>query len=156
KLSVNLSAPLASGASATIRISYSVLRPPAGVYFVDEPRVVWTQGRLEDNRFWLPTLNGASVRTTWDLFITTTPGEWAFATGRLAGSRVVAEGIEWHWVQDWPVPLQYLTLGVGPYEAIDDSVGSVTVQSWAYRESLDLATEKFSVTPRVIEILQRK
>ncbi|HTA74110.1 MAG TPA: hypothetical protein VK733_07545, partial [Gemmatimonadaceae bacterium] len=104
-LSVTLADPLQPGASATIHIAYSVVRPPAGVYFVDTPRVVWTQGRLEDNRFWLPTVSGASVRTTWDLFITTNPDERSFATGRLAGSRAVADGMEWHWVQDWAVPL---------------------------------------------------
>jgi aminopeptidase N len=155
-LSVTLADPLQPGASATIHIAYSVVRPPAGVYFVDTPRVVWTQGRLEDNRFWMPTVSGASVRTTWDLFITTNPDERSFTTGRLAGSRAVADGMEWHWVQDWAVPLQYLALGVGPYEPIDDSVGEVTIQSWAYRDVLTLAREKFSVTPRVIDIMQRK
>jgi aminopeptidase N len=39
---------------------------------------------------------------------------------------------------------------------IEDSAGPIKVQSWAYRDSLALAREKFTVTPRVIEMLQRK
>jgi aminopeptidase N len=155
-LVVGLATPLPAGDTTTIRITYSVVRPRAGVYYANHPRVVWTQGRLEDNRFWVPTQLGPSARAKWDVFVTTEADQRAFSNGRLVGSRPVAGGVEWHWAQESAIPLEYLTIAVGPYETVWDSAGSTKLQYWTYLDSVAEAREGFAVTPRLVACMERK
>lgn len=155
-LLVRLDAPLRVGDSATVAIRYEAVRPPVGVYWIARRHIVWTQGRLQDNRYWVPTYDFPNDKTTWDLYVRSAPEERAFATGTLAGQRPVDGGVEWHWVETTPAPTYFMTVAVGPYAAIADSAEGVALRYWAYPDSLPSARAGFAATPKIIDFLSRK
>jgi aminopeptidase N len=155
-LTIRLGAALRAGDTTNLTVDYETVRPKAGVYFVERRHVVWTQGKLEDNRYWVPTYDFPNDKTTWELFVRSAANERAFAVGSLAGQRPVDGGIEWHWVQDTPAPTYLMTVAVGPYAVAEDSAGPVRLHYWAYADSLASARSGFAPTSRIIEILSRK
>ncbi len=154
QLSIRLSAPLEVGQETGVVVDYKAVRPPAGVYFPSSPSVVWTQGRLVDNHFWLPTVDDPAMRTQWDIFVRTPGDERAFATGELIDQHATDDGIEWHWRELRPIPSQYVTIVVGPYTVIDALAGTTSVHSWTYRGSGPTAA--FGMTPRIVETLSKR
>lgn len=155
-LSVALPAAVPPGDMARITIDYEAIRPKAGVYFADGKSVIWTQGKAQDNRYWIPMVDHPGDKTTWEFHIRTAPNERAFAVGRLIGRREVEGGIEWHWVQEQPAPTHMMTVVVGPYDVVEDSSGSVPLRYWTFGGSVEAARAGFAATPHVVRLFADK
>jgi aminopeptidase N len=62
---------------ATFTVAYESVHPKKGAYFIDRRHVVWTQGDMEDTRYWIPTYDELNDKTTcrtvgwWDLATST-------------------------------------------------------------------------------------
>lgn len=155
-LSVRFSLPLRSGMVTRVSIEYEAVHPKVGVYWVGRRHVVWTQGKAEDNRYWLPTYDAPDDKTTWEFIVRTAPDERAFAVGTLAGQREVEGGVEWHWVQDQPAPTYLMTVAVGPYAVVEGTSGPVHLGYWLNPDSTKQAREAFAAAPQAIRLFTER
>jgi len=155
-LSIRFPKPLQKGNAVRVSIEYEAVRPKVGVYWASRRHVVWTQGKAEDNRHWLPTYDAPDDRTTWEFFVRTASDERAFAIGTLAGRRDVDSGVEWHWIQDRPAPTYLMTVAVGPYAVVEDTSGPVHFGYWAYRDSTKKTREALAVTTKAMQLFTER
>ncbi|HEX6558830.1 MAG TPA: M1 family aminopeptidase, partial [Longimicrobiales bacterium] len=139
-----------------ITLDYRTVKPRSGVYFIDRVHYIWTQGETEANRFWVPTYDYPNDRTTWEMYITTPANEKALSNGRLAGSRKVPGGIEWHWVLDKPASTYLMSIATGPYVVLNDHWEDVPVDYWVYPDSVQAGWRGFGATPRAVGVFSRK
>jgi aminopeptidase N len=143
--------------SVRVVLDYQTInRPRSGVYFIDRVHYLWTQGETEANRFWVPTYDYPNDRTTWAMLITTDANEKALSNGKLVGSRKVANGVEWHWLQDKPASTYLMSISTGPYVVLKDKWEDIPVDYWTYPDSVDAAWRGFNATPRAVGIYSRK
>ncbi|MGH9424429.1 MAG: hypothetical protein ACRD3J_30940, partial [Thermoanaerobaculia bacterium] len=117
-LVVHLASPLRAGAKTAIIIEYDGANRTKGAYFRPAKHIVWTQGETEDNHYWVPTYDFPNDKTTWEFYIWSAKGERALSNGRLAGSRIVGDSIEWHWVLEKPASTYLMTTVIGNYTVL--------------------------------------
>ena len=141
---------------ATFTVSYETVHPAKGVYFVDRRHVVWTQGDMEDTRYWIPTYDELNDKATWEFFIRTPRGEKALSNGRLVGSRDVDNETEWHWSLDHPASTYLMTVVTGDYVVVQDKWRTVPLGYWTYPDSVQAAWRGFGETPRAVELYSAK
>lgn len=155
-LTVHLPSALRS-APVSIAIDYEGDHRASGIYFKARKHVVFSQGETEATRFWIPTYDFPNDKTTWEFFIWTANGERALSNGRLAGSRVVGDSIEWHWVQDKPASTYLMTTVVGNYTVVQDKPWrNVPIGYWTYSDSVDAAWRGFARTPKAVDVYSQK
>lgn len=142
--------------SVSVVLDYQTVKPRSGIYFIDRVHYLWTQGETEATRFWVPTYDYPNDRTTWEMYITTPANEKALSNGRLAGSRKVAGGVEWHWVLDQPASTYLMSISTGPYVVLNDHWEDVPVNYWVYPDSVQAGWRGFSATPRAVGVYSRK
>lgn len=158
-LAVTPTAPLRAGQQTSFTVSYEASTPRKGAYFNQRKHVVWTQGEVEDTRYWVPTYDYPNDKTTWEFFIKSAKGERALSNGRLAGSTPVgADSIEWHWVLDKPASTYLMTAVVGNYTVIQDrpSANGAPIGYWTYPDSVEAAKRGFEHTPNAVDLFSKK
>jgi aminopeptidase N len=155
-ISIRFPVPIRRGTAVKVSIEYEAVRPKVGVYWAARRHVVWTQGKAEDNRYWLPTYDSPDDRTTWEFFVRTKSGERAFAVGALASRRDVEGGVEWHWVQDQPAPTYLMTVAVGPFAVVEDTSGPVHLAYWLNPDSTKHAREAFAAAPQAMRLFTKR
>ena len=155
-LAITLPTPLRAGAAVTVTVDYEAVRPRKGAYFIDRRHVVWTQGEMEDTRYWVPTYDAMNDKTTWEFYIRAPKGEKALSNGRLAGTRPVGGDVEWHWVLDRPASTYLMTAVTGDYIVLEDRWRTVPVGYWTYADSVQAAWRGFGKTPRMVEVFSAK
>ena len=153
-ITVRFPAPVTD--SVRVVLDYQTVKPRSGVYFIDRVHYLWTQGETEATRFWVPTYDYPNDRTTWEMLITTDANEKALSNGRLVGSRKVANGVEWHWLQDKPASTYLMSVSTGPYVVLNDKYEDVPINYWTYPDSVDAAWRGFNATPRAMGVYTRK
>ena len=155
-LVVHLGTPLRAGAKTSITIDYDGANRTKGAYFKSR-HIVWTQGEPEDTRYWVPTYDYPNDKTTWEFYLWTAKGERALSNGRLAGSRMVGDSIEWHWVLDKPASTYLMTAVVGNYTVLQDKPWrNVPIGYWTYPDSIDASWRGFGKTPAAVDVFSRK
>lgn len=142
--------------SAQIVLAYQTVNPRTGIYFIDRVHYLWTQGETEQTRFWVPTYDYPNDRTTWEMYITTDANEKALSNGKLAGSRNVANGVEWHWVLAQPASTYLMSISTGPYVVLNDHWEDIPVDYWTYPDSVAAAWRGFGATPRAVGVYSKK
>ncbi|HEU4642220.1 MAG TPA: M1 family metallopeptidase [Gemmatimonadaceae bacterium] len=155
-LDVRLPRRLAPHARTSIAIDYETVKPKKGAYFIDRRHVVWTQGEMIDTRWWIPTYDEPNDKTTWEMYIRTARTERALSNGRLAGSRPVDGGIEWHWVLDRPASTYLMTAVTGDYAVLEDRWRDVPIGYWTYPDSVQAAWRGFGSTPRAVRLFSAR
>lgn len=120
-LSVDL--PKAAGSKDTIkaRIIYSG-RPEAGCYFVRDERaapsktgMIYTQGEMEDTRYWVPTWDYPNDRATSESFIEVPANYNVLSNGVLKSVTSNGKNKIYHWKLDQPVVTYLLSFIAGVY-----------------------------------------
>jgi aminopeptidase N len=156
-LSVHLATPLRAGEKTSVTIEYDGANRSKGAYFRPARHVVWTQGEADDGHFWVPTYDYPNDKTTWEFYIWTAKGERALSNGKLAGSRIVGDSIEWHWVLDKPASTYLMSAVVGKYTVLQDEPWrNVPIGYWTYPDSLQAAWRGFARTPQAVDVFSRK
>ncbi|MEP6690821.1 MAG: M1 family aminopeptidase [Gemmatimonadaceae bacterium] len=169
-LAIKLPRPLRPKRSLTLEIAYEAVTPKKGAYFVDRKHVLWTQGETEDTRYWVPTFDYPSDKTTWEFYITVPKSERALSNGKLAKVRDLPcrkprKGddksateceAEYHWSQAKPASTYLMTAVTGAFTVIEDTWEKVPVGYWTYPDSVDAAKRGFGKTPRMIELFSRR
>lgn len=154
-LVVHLPTAVAPGAETSVVVDYETVRPKQGVYFIDRVHDLWTQGETEATRYWVPTYDYPNDKTTWEMYITTAANEKALSNGRLAGTRDVAGGKEWHWVLEHPASTYLMSVVTGDYTIVEDRWQDKPVNYWTYPDSVAAARRGFGKTPQAIEVFSR-
>ncbi|RYG27253.1 hypothetical protein EON82_00195 [bacterium] len=121
-----------SGGVLKVAIDYHGL-PEAGMYFVNAMRsfpaktpIVYTQGEMEDNRYWLPTYDSPNDKATSRGTITVPKGWSVLSNGRLVSK---ANGV-WRWAMDKPHVTYLISLVAGPYTEVPDGTDPVPTSIW--------------------------
>ena len=133
-LAVPSSAPL--GKTQKVAIFYSGL-PEAGVYFVPASRafpakgpVVYTQGEMEDTRYWLPTYDSPNDKATSRGTVTVPDGWLVLSNGLGADVSGPRDSRRYSWVMDKPHSTYLISFVAGPYTEIPDGTSPVPVSIW--------------------------
>ncbi len=155
-LTVRLPSALRVGRPVTFTVAYETVKPKKGAYFIDRRHVVWTQGEMEDTRYWVPTYDEPNDKETWEFFVRTARTEKALSNGRLAGSRDVDGETEWHWVQDTPASTYLMTAVTGDYVVVQDKWHTVPLGYWTYPDSVAAAWRGFGETPHAVDLFSTK
>ncbi|MEI7576549.1 MAG: M1 family aminopeptidase [Armatimonadota bacterium] len=151
-----------SGTPLTVSLKYSAA-PEAGIYFVPAERaypskgsLAYTQGEMEDNRYWFPTYDFPNDKTTTELVARVPKGMSVLSNGKLVGTKTVGDQAIWHWKQDQPMSTYLISLVAGDYVAIPDgNFKGKPVQIWAPKGAEDAARTAFRGTDKLIEIYSK-
>ncbi len=146
RLRVRFEPPAAPGAPLTLKTTYTVDSPPAGLIWTPESPAwpgraaqIHTQGQPETNSYWFPCHDFPNERLTTELRVSVPQGYQVCSNGRLAahdrvvrttrdklGSSVMIPAEAFHWVQDEAAGgdhVNYLvSMVVGKFDVVD--VGS--------------------------------
>ena len=141
---------------ATFTVAYETVRPKKGVYYIDRRHVMWTQGDMEDTRYWVPTYDELNDKATWEIYVRTARGEKALSNGRLVDSHDVDNETEWHWSLDKPASTYLMTVVTGDYVVVQDKWRTVPLGYWTYPDSVQAAWRGFGETPRAVELFAAK
>lgn len=121
-----------SGQTLKVAITYHGL-PEAGMYFVPAARsfpaktpIVYTQGEMEDNRYWLPTYDSPNDKATSHGTITVPTGWSVLSNGKKLG----VDNSTWRWSMDQPHSTYLISFVAGPYTEIPDGTDPVPVSIW--------------------------
>ncbi|MHB8637946.1 MAG: M1 family aminopeptidase [Fimbriimonadaceae bacterium] len=144
-----------------IEIRYSV-HPTAGAYFIPASRaypadtpVAYTQGEMEDNRYWLPTYDFPDDKATTDGYVTVPSGWQVLSNGKLMGETGAGGQTTWHWKQDLPMSTYLISFVAGPYDVGHDQWGKMDVAYWAPRGLLAWGKAAFGGTDKLIDFYSK-
>jgi aminopeptidase N len=126
----------APGHTLKVAIEYSGA-PEAGIYFVPASRsfpahtdIVYTQGEMEDNRYWLPTYDSPNDKATSRGTIDVPAGWRVLSNGQSLGAKTSGGRSVWRWRQDKPHSTYLISLVAGPYTEVPDGTDPVPVSIW--------------------------
>ena len=150
------------GSPVTVSITYAAA-PEAGIYFVPAERaypskgsLAYTQGEMEDNRYWFPTYDYPNDKATAELVARVPKGMSVLSNGKLLGTKTVGNEAIWHWKQDQPMATYLISLVAGEYVAIPDgNFKGKPVQIWAPKGAEEGARTAFRGTDKLIEIYSK-
>lgn len=124
------------GQRLLVRIQYHGL-PEAGMYFVSAARafpaktpIVYTQGEMEDNRYWLPTYDSPNDKATSRGTISVPKGWSVLSNGVLKGKTPNGGMVDWKWIMDKPHSTYLISFVAGPYTEVPDGTDPVPVSIW--------------------------
>lgn len=159
KLRIDLDRPYNENEIFDIAIDYQA-QPKVGLYFIqpeegypDKPRQIWSQGEMEENRFWFPNYDFPNDRMTSETMITVPKGQIAISNGELLE---VIEHEEndtrtYHWQENIP-HVNYLTsLVVGDFAQIQDEWDGIPVVYYVEPQDSAKARRSFAKTPDIMK-----
>jgi len=144
---------VASKAAATVTVNYTAT-PKHGLWRVEKPWIVWSQGETEYNAHWFPCWTSPADKATSEVIAHVPPGMTAISNGKLAEQR---DGL-WHWKQDDPHSSYLVTLVVGDYEKVELGGHKVPIDVWVPRGMYAVEDVKrtFAHTPAMVTWLEQK
>jgi aminopeptidase N len=153
--------PFKKGTSYAVHIFYTG-SPESGIYFVPAARsfpahteIVYSQGEMEDNRYWLPTYDDPDDKATFDGTIHVPKGWKAVSNGKLLGVQHGAAEDVWHWKLDKPNSTYLISVVAGPYDDIMDGTDPVPVGYWVPPGLDDWGKAAFGKTDEVIRFYSK-
>jgi aminopeptidase N len=129
-----------------------------GIRFVDEtpdnPNLIISGSA----RFWFPCFAQPSDKVTHEIIVSIPEAYQALSNGRLIS---VTEDKEnktktFHWSQEKPNCTHLAMFVAGPYEILKDSLDSLPVNYWVWKQDLKNALRSFHRTPEMIEFFSRE
>lgn len=132
-LVVDLGRPRPAGRPFTVDIAYAAA-PRKGLYFIRpdrrhprKPRQIWSQGEMEDNRYWFPCYDAPDDKCTSETILTVDGRQTALSNGRLV--RVTRDRrrgtATYHWRQDVPHATYLISIAVGEFDIREERWGRV-------------------------------
>lgn len=166
KLDVTFSPPISAGEQATFSVTYRVVKPRHGLFFVkpspSHPEKVvhaWTQSQDENARYWFPCLDYPHEKQRTSTTVTVPKGNFALANGALVERRDQGDTTVFRYEQDVPHSTYLMTMVAGPFvEIAQGDAGSNHVPVFYYvlpgREAD--GQRAFGNTPRMIELFEER
>ena len=148
---------LPAGSEHAVRIEYSAA-PRMGLHFFkadprypEQPRMAWSQGEAEQNRYWIPLYDTPNERSSSEVLVTVSEGLSAVSNGRLVSrSAGPKPGLTvFHWLQERPHAGYLIALYVNEHVRVDDQA-SVPMSYWVPPGREDDARRTFAKTPAMM------
>jgi aminopeptidase N len=161
KLAVNLTRGLAYGETVSIVVRFYQKNPKTGLKFIgeapDHPGQINTYSWPEEAHHWFPGYDYPNDKVTSEVIATVRGDFKVLSNGRLVGvTEDKAAGTKtWHWSQEKPHPAYCIMLAAGPFEVIEDSLGSLPVDYWVYPKDAADARRSFHKTPKMIDFYNK-
>ena len=115
-----------SGSPVIVTIAYSAA-PEAGIYFVNGKRaypattdLAYTQGEMEDNRYWLPIYDYPDDKATTEGIIHVPKGMNVLSNGTLVSAVNKGDQTIFDWKMDQPISTYLISLVAGHYSEVGD------------------------------------
>jgi len=147
-----------------VRIIYNG-RPEAGIYFIPASRafpahtsVVYTQGEMIDQHYWLPTWDNPGDKTTWDSFVKVPDNYTVITNGRKVDETPAGKGMKVvHYRMDFPMATYLISLIAGQYiTGPDGHFGNAPVR-WNVPAGLaDMGKAAFGGTDKMIAFYSKQ
>jgi len=157
-LTIELPAAASGDKSIAVRVRYHG-KPKAGAYFIPAARaypahtpVVYTQGEMVDNRFWLPTYDYPDDKATSEGTIDVPDGWFALSNGKLLDKTSHGGRTQYHWKMDQPHATYLISFVAGPYEEGKESWDGIPVSYWVPNGLLDQGKTAFGGTADIVKV----
>ncbi len=153
--------PSAPGARLAVRIRYDA-DPTAGLYYVAPQQgypaktpVIYTQGEMEDTRYWMPTYDYPDDKATSKGTIDV-PASWSvLSNGALQGVTRRNGRAIWHWSMPAPHSTYLNSLVAGPYTEVVSATKPVPVSYWVPNGLTAEGRTSFGFTPKIVSFYGR-
>ncbi len=130
-----------------------------GLYYINangknknQPIEAWTQGEVEANSCWFPTLDAPNQRMTQETFITVPDSMKTLSNGLMLSSINNNDGTRTdYWKQDKSHPPYLCAMVVGPFDITKDTWRGKDVLYYTEHEYTPYAKDIFGNTPEMIE-----
>jgi aminopeptidase N len=149
--------PVAKDRLAAVRIVYSG-KPEAGIYFVPAARafpahtdIVYTQGEMEDTRYWLPTYDYPDDKATVEATVHVPAGWRVLSNGSFVETLHEGATDVWHWKLDQPCSTYLISMVAGKYDQLPDGTVPVPVSYWVPEGLDDWGKAAFGGTDKIIQ-----
>lgn len=163
RLAITFAPPIAAGAQATFSITYAVVKPRQGLFFVapdaqypDKILHAWTQSQDENARYWLPCLDYPHEKQTTSATIVVPRGLFALSNGALIERKDDGNRTIYRYRQDVPHATYLLTLVVGPFVEVRQRGGKCPVYYYVLPGREEDGERSFGKTPKMIDVLERR
>ncbi len=164
-LAIALGKPFGLADTLTLDVGYSVTSPQRGLYFIQPDSGVserqlqaWTQGEATDNHYWFPCYDAPNDLSTSETIITVDDHLTAVSNGALVEQRHDAKHhtTTFHWSESKPHVSYLISLAVGTYVDVADSLGSLPIHNYVYPFQVPDAMRSFGNTPDMIDYFSKK
>lgn len=118
----------------------------------DHPVLIQALSFPTGARHWYPCYDHPNDKATQEMIVTVKSEYKALSNGRLLSTVEDKKNKTktFHWSQDLPHPTYLSVLAAGPYEVIEDSLGSLPINYWVYKKDAKDALRSFHKTPEII------
>ncbi len=169
-LDIKLGKTLTSDQHIIVKIKYTArpenfesdtgnaIKSNQGLYFIDpegtdpqKPTEIWTQGEVQSNSHWFPTIDAPNQRCTQEMFITVDKKFVTLSNGILVYSRDNPDSTRTdYWKMDKPHAPYLFMLAVGEYAVVKDKWRGMDVSYYVEPEYEQYARDIFGRTPEMI------
>ncbi|KAI9494934.1 peptidase family M1-domain-containing protein [Zychaea mexicana] len=158
--------PFEKNTQRNVTVSYKVEHPIAGLYFQNEDSLMndkeccWaiTDHETEKARYWLPTIDFPTARTTLTWAISAPSQYTSLANGALISEQTENGYTTTRWKLDYPCPSYLVCFAVGDFVSVD--AGQVDGKPVKYYTARGYASDdlerSFGKTPDMIKWLEAK
>lgn len=162
-LTINLLSALKSEERITISISYEA-RPKCGLFFIkpdekypNKPYQIWSQGEMEDNRYWFPAYDYPNARVVSEAILHVDERFTALSNGRLLSvkhDKAKREKV-YHWRQAIPHVNYLVTVVIGEFDMKEEICDGVPLQYYVPRGYGRLIPLSFRYTPSIMKFFNK-
>lgn len=142
--------PRADGGSAAITSD-------KGLFFInprgeeDKPMQIWTQGEMENNSRWYPTIDKPNERTTQEMYVTVADRFVTLSNGLLLSSKDNGDGTRTdYWKMDQPHAPYLFMLAIGEFAVVKETWKDLPVEYYVEPEFEEDAKAIFPHTPEML------
>ncbi|HEX3550790.1 MAG TPA: M1 family metallopeptidase [Candidatus Elarobacter sp.] len=155
-LEVTIEPALRAGDELTFAVTYAVIEPRRGVYFIEhEPRHVWTQSQDSDARYWFPCFDYPAEKQTTSATVIVPQGMFALANGALV-ERTERDGRTiYRYEQTIPHPTYLVTMVAGPFSEIAQPHERVPMFYYTLPGREADGERAFGRTPQMLDVFER-
>jgi len=157
-LEINSFQPLKYNDTISFIITYSGVDPEKDTRIFyekssDNPAMICGPNFPNRVRTWMPCYDYPDDKATNEMIIHAPAGMKAVSNGGLVSMKKnVEDGTSvWHWKMDQPHSTYLYVLVVGPYVVFKDSLGSLPVDYWVFKQDSASGLTAFSRTPQIIK-----
>lgn len=164
KLLIALDRPYSRLEQLTIEIAYTC-SPRKGLFFIkpddaypQKPHQIWSQGENEDAHWWFPCHDVTNQKMTTELLARVRTGYFALSNGELISviENPSDNTTTYHWKQDQPHPAYLVTVAIGEYEKIGESLDGLPVDFYVYKDRVEEGRRLFGNTSKMIKFFEEK
>jgi len=154
-----------SGQGLKIEVNYKVIKPKAGMYFINprntvpgQAQQIWAQGEPEDNSWWMPTHEmGCLDKMTGSITMTVPSKFKTISNGNLVASKKLKGGLRRDtWRLDKPHASYLFTFVVGEFEVVKDNSGRVPVEFYVQKGYAQHARDIFPQTVALLDFFSER